>query len=137
MNSVYHIFWIHTEIMCIPKQNCLFIILGYDSGAIRRYGFAVKVRSMLPHDLLQLRRELRNVPLYCDIERQAASNHGLASIADPVRISHGIDVLDSLSSEVQNDCLAWILYGPGPARPLTVLDRLVLVLLPHFRLSYI
>jgi hypothetical protein len=72
------------------------------------------VRSILLDDLLQLERELRNMPLFGDIERQAASNHGLASMADPVRIPHGVDALDGLSSEVQNERLAGILMAPDP-----------------------
>jgi hypothetical protein len=93
---------------CPRGIQCLFNILGCDSGAIRCYDFAVKVRSMLPNDLLQLQRELRNVPLPCDVERQAASNHGLARIADPVRIPHGVDALDGLRSEVQKERLAGV-----------------------------
>jgi hypothetical protein len=83
-------------------------------GAIQRYGYAVEVSTILPEDLLQLQRELRSGPLPSDIERQAASNHGFASIADPVRIPHGIDAFDCLSSEVKKERLAGILYGPDP-----------------------
>jgi hypothetical protein len=69
---------------------------------------------MLPDDLLQFQRELRNVPLPCDIEGQAASNHGLASIADPVRIPHGVDALDGHSSEVQKNVSPGYCKAPDP-----------------------
>jgi hypothetical protein len=140
MNSVYDKIWIHAEIVCIRAQaECSVYSLSSD---------AIRARNAATTSPSKCSRCFKTIccsssescgTCHCPVtwERQVASNHGLASIADPVRIPHGVDALDGLRWEVQRERLAGILYGPGPARPLAVLDRLVPVLLPHFRLSYI
>ena len=90
----------------MPNQNS--VLINYHRMrfcAIRRHGFAVKVRSILPDDFMQLQRDLNHVPLPFDIERQVASNHGLASIVDPVYIPRGVDALYGISGEVQKNVL--------------------------------
>jgi hypothetical protein len=94
----------------MPEQNSVFI-----HNLRMRFGRDTALR-LLRHSALDalrrfaaVQRELRNVPLPYVVERQAASNHGHASIADPVRIPHGVDALDGLSSEVLKERLAGIL----------------------------